>query len=125
DFRELKTPGGRMSVLFLAPHITFPEGALPNVQMLLRWVHLIAGITWHGLLYFFNLDNIPFMKELDPSHRGKVVPALMLRALWWFRWASVVAVTAGIFYFMSIIHADAHNAQTSGDPALITFFLIW
>jgi len=44
-------------------------------------VHFIAGVTWIGLLYFFNLVNVPFMKELDPATKGKVLPALMSRAL--------------------------------------------
>ena len=39
--------------------------------MILRWLHFIAGITWIGLLYFFNLVNVPFLKELDPATKGK------------------------------------------------------
>ena len=35
------------------------------ILMLLRWIHLVAGITWVGLLYFFTLVNTPFLKELD------------------------------------------------------------
>lgn len=108
-----------------APHIILPEGFTPHLQLLLRWVHFIAGITWVGLLYFFNLVNTPFLKEIDASTRSKVVPLLMPRALWWFRWASVVTVLAGIWYWMIIVHADAHNAQTSGGWAIGTFFAIW
>ncbi|HEY6306052.1 MAG TPA: urate hydroxylase PuuD [Candidatus Angelobacter sp.] len=111
---------------FLAgPLLQFPEGFTPNLQLLLRWVHFIAGITWVGLLYFFTLVNTPFLKELDPPARLKVVPLLMPRALWWFRWSSVVTVFAGIWYWMMIVHADAHNAQTSGGRAIGTFFAIW
>ncbi len=36
-----------------------------TVEMLLRWIHSLAGITWIGLLYFFNLVNVPLMKALD------------------------------------------------------------
>src|SRR6201982_1760132 len=35
------------------------------LAMILRWLHFIAGITWVGLLYFFNLVNVPFMKQAD------------------------------------------------------------
>jgi uncharacterized membrane protein len=55
----------------------------------------------------------------------KVVPQLMPRALWWFRWASVVTVLAGIWYWMMIVHADASNAQTTGGRAIGTFFALW
>jgi uncharacterized membrane protein len=110
---------------FSGPHINVPENFTPTLQLLLRWVHLVAGITWVGLLYFFNLVNTPFLQELEPSARLKVIPLLMPRALWWFRWASVVTVFAGIWYWMMIVHADAHNAQTSGGGAIGTFFGIW
>jgi uncharacterized membrane protein len=107
------------------PHISWPENFTPTLQLLLRWIHFIAGITWVGLLYFFVLVNTPFLKELDPSARLKVVPLLMPRALRWFRWASVVTVVAGIWYWMMIVTADAHNAQTHGGKAIGTFFGIW
>jgi len=53
--------------------------------MVLRWLHFLAGITWIGLLYFFNLINTAFMKELDAGQKNVVIPRLMPRALAWFR----------------------------------------
>jgi uncharacterized membrane protein len=105
--------------------IVFPSGVTPSLQLVLRWVHFFAGITWVGLLYFFVLVNARFMQELDGTTRIKVVPLLMTRALWWFRWASVVTVLAGITYWMMIVAADAHNAQTTGHGAISTFFALW
>ena len=72
-----------------------PDDAATWVDLILRWIHFVAGITWIGLLYFFNLVNVPLMKALDGPTRGKVVPQLMPRALWWFRWGAVVTVGAG------------------------------
>jgi uncharacterized membrane protein len=112
-------------VVLSSPHITFSQGSSANLQIVLRWIHLVAGITWVGLLYFFNLVNIPFLQKIDASTRSKVVPALMPGALWWFRWASVVTVLAGIWYWMMIVGTDARNAQTSGGKAIGTFFAIW
>ncbi|HWZ42560.1 MAG TPA: urate hydroxylase PuuD [Candidatus Saccharimonadales bacterium] len=112
-------------VLIDTPHIAIPAGLTPTLQLLLRWVHLIAGITWVGLLYFFTLVNTPFLQEVEGATRVKVVLLLMPRALWWFRWASVVTVFAGIWYWMMIVSADAHNAQTSGGKAIGTFFGLW
>jgi uncharacterized membrane protein len=110
--------------LLNSPRLAFPGGT-PLLLLVLRWIHFIAGITWVGLLYFFNLVNTPFLKQIDASTRARVVPVLMPRALWWFRWASVVTVFAGIWYWMMIVSADAHNAQTSGGRAIGTFFVIW
>lgn len=80
-------------------------------KIALRWLHFAAGITWIGLLYFFNLVNVPVMKKLDAATRGKVVPELMPRALWWFRWGAVVTVLVGLTYYaMYILASEAENA---------------
>jgi uncharacterized membrane protein len=107
-----------------------------TLQIILRWIHLVAGITWIGLLFFFNLVNAPFLNELAPEVRSKVFSPLMSRALWWFRWSSVVTVVAGIWYWMMIVGADARNARmlsTSAEQAAAvksgwtvgSFFLFW
>src|SRR4051812_46611356 len=105
--------------------VTFPSDAASTVQIVMRWVHLIAGIIWVGLLYFFNLVSIPLMKELDGGTRSKVFPGLMSRAMWWFRWSAVVTVFVGFGYWNMIVAADAHNANTSGGRAIWSFLLIW
>jgi uncharacterized membrane protein len=96
-----------------------------TTQIILRWIHFLAGITWIGLLYFFNLVANPVMKQVDAGARIKVAPALLSRGLWWFRWSALVTVLAGIAYWMMIVTADAHNAQASPGTAIWSFFLIW
>jgi uncharacterized membrane protein len=102
-------------ILAAGPQISFPQGAVVNEQIALRWMHLVAGIIWIGLLYFFNLVGTPTLKGLEAPVRAKIFPALMSRAMWWFRWSALVTVIAGLRYFWMILSADAHNA---GDPAL-------
>jgi uncharacterized membrane protein len=121
---------GAAVATFLGPQINFPSDVKTNVEMLLRWIHFLAGITWIGLLYFFNLVNVPLMKELDPSTKGKVMPALMTRALLWFRMSAALTVLAGISYWEIIVSSDVHNAQALGlNPShgavMGSFFLIW
>jgi uncharacterized membrane protein len=117
-----------MLILLAAePHFSFPQGAVANEQIALRWVHFVAGIIWIGLLYFFNLVGTPTLKELDTPVRGKVFPLLMSRAMWWFRWSALVTVLMGLRYFWMILAADAQNA---GNPALAwrwlgEWFLVW
>ena len=108
-----------------SPRIALPAGALAAHQIVLRWIHFLAGITWIGLLYFFNLVNTPFLKEVDAPTRSKVLLSLMPRALWWFRWSAVVTVLAGIAYWMTIVTSDARNGQASGGTAVASFFIIW
>lgn len=105
--------------------VSFPTDFNTNLLMLFRWFHFIAGITWIGLLYFFNLVNVPFLKELDPATKGKVFPALMTRALWWFRWGSVVTVLMGWAYWGSIVASDARNGGATSGVAMGSFFGIW
>jgi uncharacterized membrane protein len=81
------------------------------VRAILRWSHFVAGIAWIGLLYFFNLVNVPLMKALDAPTKGKVIPELMPRALWYFRWGAVVTVLVGLTYYaMYILAGDARAA---------------
>src|SRR3989304_8764637 len=67
----------------------------------LRVTHFIAGITWIGLLYWFNFVNIPTFKELDAPTKNILIPRLVKRTLLWFRWSAVVTVVAGWLYFFS------------------------
>ena len=110
---------------YLSADISFPSDFQTNFLMLLRWVHFVTGITWIGLLYFFNLVNVPLMKELDAPTKSKVIPALMLRALWWFRWAAVVTVLAGLAYWGNIVASDAHNAGVGMGTPILSFFVVW
>ena len=69
---------------------------LPWLEAAFRWTHVVAGILWIGHLYFFNFVNAQLMKTYDPDSRKKVVPELMPRALYWFRWGAVYTWTSGI-----------------------------
>lgn len=112
-------------MVYASAGISLPSDVQTNFLMLLRWIHLLAGITWIGLLYFFNLVNVPFMKELDAATRGKIMPGLMLRALWWFRWSALVTVLVGLAYWGHIVAWDARNAGEAPTTALVSFLLIW
>jgi len=85
------------------------------VHIILRWLHILAGIAWIGLLYFFNLVNVPLQKKLDPDTKKKVNPDLLLPALWYFRWGALVTVLAGLgYYAMYILKTNVHNANAAG-----------
>ena len=96
---------------------------LPNAtettRILVRVLHILGGITWIGLLYFFNLVNVPLQKGLDPDTKKKVNPDLLLPALWFFRWGALVTVLAGLTYFaMYILKSDVTNANALGNANL-------
>ena len=64
-------------------------------QAVFRWMHVVFGILWIGLLYFFKLVGTPTLKGLEPAVRAKIFPALMSRAMLWFRWSALITVIAG------------------------------
>ncbi|MGB2624936.1 MAG: hypothetical protein WA857_02895 [Candidatus Acidiferrum sp.] len=103
-------------------HFSFLESPLANEMIVLRWLHLVFGVLWIGMLYFFNLVLTPAMKQVDPSARLKIYPALMSKAMFWFRWSALITVLVGLRYFQLYLSADARNA---GDPSLAWKWLGW
>src|SRR5438876_105442 len=79
--------------LLVMPTHTWTEA----FALLLRWVHFLAGITWIGLLYFFNLVNVPFMKQVDAGMKPKVFQYMTLPTLQWFRWSALLTVLVGFW----------------------------
>lgn len=93
-----------------------------------RWVHFVAGITWIGILYFFNLINVPFQKGLDADTKKKVNPDLLGRSFWYFRWGALLTILAGLgYYAMFILKSDVNNANTlgGGNVSLGFVLLAW
>src|SRR5258708_14907567 len=104
------------------PHFSFLGSASANAMIVLRWLHLIFGIIWIGLLYFFNLVLTPAMKNCDPKLRIKIYPELMPGAMGWFRSSALVTVIVGLRYFTIHLAADATLA---GDRSLIGKWFGW
>ncbi len=107
---------------YVMPTITGKEAA----QLILRWFHIIAGIAWVGLLYFFNLINGPFMKQVDAAAKPKIFQNLTLPALNWFRWSALVTVFVGFWYWGQFLVApDAERQGTTGLTTIGLFWLLW
>ena len=76
------------------------------LNLLFRWFHVVAGITWIGHLYFFNWVNGPFQAKMDGPTKKAVNPELLPRALFWFRWGAAWTwitgfVLAGLIYYQT------------------------
>jgi uncharacterized membrane protein len=67
------------------------------LNLLFRWTHVVAGVIWIGHLYFFNWVNAHLAKTYDADSKKKVVPELMPRALYWFRWGAMYTWVSGLF----------------------------
>jgi uncharacterized membrane protein len=65
-------------------------------EFLVAWSHVLAGITWIGILYYFNLVQVPFMAEAPAETKPGVTRMLLPRALWWFRWGAAFTLLSGL-----------------------------
>lgn len=99
------------------------------IEMVLRWAHVVAGVAWIGHLYFFNFVNAQLAKTYDADSKKKVVPELMPRALYWFRWGAAYTwvtgfLLAGLVYYMQPNLTPPELALGKGAGILISLALI-
>ena len=79
----------------------------------LRWIHIVAGVMWIGHLYFFNFVNAELAKTYDADSKKKVIPELMPRALFWFRWGAAWTWITGVLLLVLLYWRKA-NFDHSG-----------
>ncbi len=81
-------------------------GFLTDYETLFRYFHILAGITWIGLLYFFNLVNLPLLKfnlkkPFDVDMSEKVTANIALKTLFWFRWGAMFTLVFGLVLYLA------------------------
>jgi uncharacterized membrane protein len=63
---------------------------------ILRWWHVVFGVAWIGLLYYFNFVQVPSFPTMEAPHRNGAIDKLVPRALWYFRFAALATAATGI-----------------------------
>jgi uncharacterized membrane protein len=94
---------------------------------LFRWGHFLAGITWIGLLYYFNFVQGEYFKEAEADHRSGAIQKLVPRALWWFRWAAMFTFLTGVVllgYRHQVLTFDITIGATLGTLMFLNVWLI-
>lgn len=66
------------------------------ISYLFRWIHFFAGVTWIGILYYFNFVQTEFFKETDAGAKSSAISKLVPRALWWFRYGALFTFISGV-----------------------------
>ena len=98
-------------------------------NMLFRWSHILIGITWIGLLYYFNFVQTEYFKEAEEGAKKDVLSKLAPRALWWFRWAAFFTFLTGLIllYFISLrVNLDIIFGATMGTLMMLNVWgIIW
>ena len=67
------------------------------VEFIFRYIHVIAGITWIGMLYYFNFVQTEYFKEAEADAKKDAMAKLAPRALWWFRWGAMFTFISGAY----------------------------
>ena len=95
-----------------------------SLAFLSRWVHLMAGVTWIGLLYYFNFIQGEYFKEADAGAKSDVIQKLVPRALWWFRWAAMFTFLSGV-YLIYLKHVSGMGIMIGVVMGTIMFLNVW
>jgi uncharacterized membrane protein len=105
-----------------------------GVEMLFAWIHFLAGVMWIGLLYYFNVVQVPFMAEAPAEAKPGVTTKLVPRALWWFRWGAMFTVLSGlsILVYRGVVGGSAVFTSSwgvgillGGTLGIIMFLNVW
>jgi uncharacterized membrane protein len=98
--------------------------ATEALQALLRWIHIVAGIIWIGLLYFFNFVNAGFAATMDGPTKQKVVPELMPRALYWFRWGAAWTWVTGVLLLLLVFWHGGNMFGPGGGSGTLAVLMV-
>ena len=85
-------------------------------SFLFRYAHIVFGIAWIGLLYYFNFVQVPAFAKMEAPHRNGAIDQLVPRALWYFRWAAAATAVTGIILYglqQSLDFYEGGNANHS------------
>jgi uncharacterized membrane protein len=62
----------------------------------MRWLHVLSGVMWIGLLWYFNFVQTPSMPKIPDEHKPAISKVIAPEALFWFRWAALATVVTGV-----------------------------
>ncbi len=96
-----------------------------GIDFLARYGHVLAGIAWIGLLYYFNFVQTEYFKEADGGARTDAFVKLVPRALWWFRWAAMLTFLTGLVLLAGRGVGLSYDIGVGSLLATIMFLNVW
>lgn len=96
-----------------------------GLDYLFRWGHILAGITWIGLLYYFNFVQGEYFKEAEDAHRSGAIQKLVPRALWWFRWAAMFTFLTGVILLAYRHQGFSYDITIGATLGTLMFLNVW
>ena len=103
---------GLAIILFLALHFGGDGYAFDRYffSWLFRYLHVVSGIMWIGLLWYFNFVQIPSMPSIPDEQKPAIGKIIAPKALFWFRWAALVTIISGLI--VAYLNGYLHQAMT-------------
>ena len=84
------------------------------LEFIFRWAHVLFGIVWIGMLYYFNFVQTEYFKEAEADAKADAVKKLAPRALWWFRWGAMFTFLTGLV----LLHMVGASTNVLAMPAI-------
>ena len=122
-YRALALGGGLTLLLLLLYHVAHLGGGY--IGPFFTFLHVVSGITWIGLLYYFNLVQIPIMANIPPELKPAVGQYIAPKALFWFRWSALATVVTGLIVFAGGTAVINLTLVTGAILGLVMAFNVW
>ena len=84
------------------------------LEFIFRWAHVLFGMVWIGMLYYFNFVQTEYFKEAEADAKADAIKKLAPRALWWFRWGAMLTFLTGL----SLLHQVGASGDFTAMPVL-------
>jgi uncharacterized membrane protein len=101
-------------LLFLILYFGYGGFALDTLfwSWLFRYFHVISGVMWIGLLWYFNFVQVPNMSKITDEQKPAITKVIAPVALFWFRWAAFATIATGLI--VAYLNGYVHEAMTLG-----------
>jgi uncharacterized membrane protein len=94
------------------------------LAFLFRWIHLLGGVAWIGLLWYFNFVQGEYFKQAEAASKSDAIRKLVPRALWWFRWGAVVTLLSGLA-MLGAKHLTGYGIIVGSTLGTLMFLNVW
>lgn len=95
------------------------------IDFLFRWAHVLFGVAWIGLLYYFNFVQGEYFKEATADAKADATKKLAPRALWWFRWAAMLTFLTGLYLLASLGGSINQYITLGALMGILMFLNVW
>ena len=83
-------------IIVAAAGASIPAGTHAWWLFAMRWLHVLAGVMWIGLLWYFNFVQTPSMPKIPDEHKPAISKVIAPAALFWFRWSAMATIILGL-----------------------------